>query len=140
MSVKIYYADIKVNLPQRRLLKAHIRTLFLDQQKNLESLTYVFTSDEHLLDVNRNFLNHDYYTDVITFDLSADRKRITGEVYISTERVKENAQQLGVDFLTELHRVMIHGALHLCGYKDKTSKDQLNMRKLEEKYLAKLTT
>jgi probable rRNA maturation factor len=140
MSVKIYYADIKVNLPQRRLLKAHIRTLFLDQQKNLESLTYVFTSDEHLLDVNRNFLNHDYYTDVITFDLSADRKRIIGEVYISIDRVKENAQQLGVDFLTELHRVMIHGALHLCGYKDKTSKDQLNMRKLEEKYLAKLTT
>jgi probable rRNA maturation factor len=140
MSVKIYYADIKVNLPQRRLLKAHIRTLFLDQQKNLESLTYVFTSDEHLLDVNRNFLNHDYYTDVITFDLSADRKRIIGEVYISIDRVKENAQQLGVDFLTELHRVMIHGALHLCGYQDKTSKDQLNMRKLEEKYLAKLTT
>jgi probable rRNA maturation factor len=140
MSVKIYYADIKVNLPQRRLLKAHIRTLFLDHQKNLDSLTYVFTSDEYLLHVNRNFLNHDYYTDVITFDLSADRKRITGEVYISIERVKENAQQLGVDFLTELHRVMIHGALHLCGYKDKTSKDQLNMRKLEEKYLAKLTT
>jgi probable rRNA maturation factor len=140
MSVKIYYADIKVNLPQRRLLKAHIRTLFLDQQKNLDSLTYVFTSDEYLLHVNRNFLNHDYYTDVITFDLSADRKRITGEVYISIERVKENAQQLGVDFLTELHRVMIHGALHLCGYQDKTSKDQLNMRKLEEKYLAKLTT
>jgi len=138
MAVKFYLADIKFVLNHKRQLKKSIEFLFSDQNKDLKSLTYVFTSDEYLLKINQDFLKHDYFTDVITFTLSAEKNKIEGEVYISIDRVKENAKQLATDFSSELHRVMIHGALHLCGYKDKLKRDQFGMRKLEEKYLSKL--
>jgi len=138
MAVKFYLADIKFVLNHKRQLKKSIESLFSDQNKDLKSLTYVFTSDEYLLKINQDFLKHDYFTDVITFTLSAEKNKIEGEVYISIDRVKENAKQLATDFSSELHRVMIHGALHLCGHKDKLKKDQFRMRKLEEKYLFKL--
>jgi len=138
MAVKFYLADIKFVLNHKRQLKKSIEFLFSDQNKDLKSLTYVFTSDEYLLKINQDFLKHDYFTDVITFTLSAEKNKIEGEVYISIDRVKENAKQLATDFSSELHRVMIHGALHLCGHKDKLKKDQFRMRNLEEKYLFKL--
>lgn len=137
MAVKFYFADTKLGLRHRKELKNSIEGIFLDQNKNLQSLTYVFTSDEYLLKINQDFLRHDYYTDVITFTLSTDKEKIEGEVYISVDRVKDNAKKLSVNFSNELHRVMIHGALHLCGYKDKLKKDELRMRQLEEKYLFK---
>ena len=138
MAVKFYLADIKFVLNHKRQLKKSIEFLFSDQNKDLKSLTYVFTSDEYLLKINQDFLKHDYFTDVITFTLSAEKDKIEGEVYISIDRVKDNAKQLTTDFLSELHRVMIHGALHLCGHKDKSKKEEMTMRKLEEKYLSKL--
>ena len=135
MPVKFYFADTKFDLGHRKELKKSIEALFLDQNKGLKSLIYVFTSDEYLLKINQEFLQHDYYTDVITFTLSSVKEKIEGEVYISVDRVKENAKQLAANFSHELYRVMIHGALHLCGYEDKFKNEQLVMRQLEEKYL-----
>jgi rRNA maturation RNase YbeY len=103
----------------------------------LGSLNIIFCSDEHLLGINRDFLQHDYYTDIITFDLSPSSKApLEAELYISVDRVKENASSLGQPFYRELHRVIFHGLLHLMGYKDKQKKDQALMREMEDRLLA----
>lgn len=130
-------ADINVSFGGRTALKAYLRELFSQEGKRLTSLRYIFCSDEYLLQINKDFLQHDYYTDIITFELSddPDTTGTEGEVYISVERVKENALELGQTFQNELLRVILHGALHLCGYKDKTKTDQLVMRRMEDKYL-----
>ena len=104
----------------------------------LGNIDYVFCNDEYLLNINQQFLEHDTYTDIISFDYTMG-KLVGGEIYISTERVSENANYFGVDFNEELHRVIIHGILHFCGYKDKTKEESLIMRGLEEKYLEKLS-
>lgn len=127
----------KVKLQNRIALKAFIPQLFKKEGKSFESLSYIFCSDEYLLEVNNNFLQHDFYTDIITFDLSASKQSPTiGEIYISVDRVKENATTHQTTFELELHRVIFHGALHLCGYKDKTKKDALLMRDKEEDCLS----
>ena len=95
----------------------------------------MFCSDEYLLRINRDYLQHDYYTDIITFDLSEPGGPVQGEIYISVDRVRDNAKELAVSIQKELHRVIFHGVLHLCGYTDKTKQDQARMRALEEKYL-----
>ncbi len=97
----------------------------------MNSLNYVFCSDKRLLEINRKFLNHNYYTDIISFDLAL-KTGVEGEVYISTDRVRKNASTLGLPFKSEIHRVIFHGVLHLCGYKDQTKKDQLQMRQEED--------
>jgi len=101
----------------------------------LARLDYIFCSDDILLQINRSFLKHDFYTDIITFDLSADKINITAEVYISVDRVKENSISLKTGFEDEMLRVLFHGALHLCGYKDKQKADVLLMRKKEDFYI-----
>jgi len=101
-------------------------------------LVYVFCNDEYLLKKNIQFLNHNTLTDVITFDYS-EEEIISGDILISTERVVENAKIFNVNYLTELHRVMVHGLLHLLGYKDKTEKDANTMREKENYYLNKFT-
>ncbi len=116
-------------------LKQRIEQLFKKEQVKLDSLNYVFCSDEYLLQINREFLKHDFYTDIITFDLSEKTGAVIGEVYISLDRVKENAAALGTIFNEELLRVVFHGALHLCGYRDKKKADIEEMRKKEEQYL-----
>ena len=133
--IHFHFLDRTPALTGRNALKQFVETLFDKEQAKLESLTYVFCSDEYLLQVNRAFLKHDFYTDVITFDLSSNKNEVAGEIYISIDRVKENAQTLGVSFRNELHRVIFHGALHLCGYKDKTKADISIMRSREDKYL-----
>jgi len=133
--IHFHFLDRTPALTGRNALKQFVETLFDKEQAKLESLTYVFCSDEYLLQVNRDFLKHDFYTDVITFDLSSNKNEVAGEIYISIDRVKENAQTLGVSFRNELHRVIFHGALHLCGYKDKTKADISIMRSREDKYL-----
>ncbi|MHA4846555.1 rRNA maturation RNase YbeY [Flavitalea antarctica] len=124
-------------LTQRSNIRELLARLAVIEKKQFESLTYVFCSDEYLLEINRQYLKHDFYTDIITFDLSAgkDTPKV-GEIYISLDRVRENAKVHGVTFQTELLRVVFHGALHLCGYKDKTAKESAQMRLLEDKYLA----
>lgn len=101
-------------------------------------LVYIFCNDEYLLKKNIQFLNHNTLTDVITFDYS-EEEIISGDILISTERVVENAKIFNVNYLTELHRVMVHGLLHLLGYKDKIEKDANTMRKKENYYLNKFT-
>jgi probable rRNA maturation factor len=126
-----------VNLQNRKALKTFIPQLFKKEAKTFEALTYIFCSDEYLLNVNKNFLQHDFYTDIITFDLSESKTTPTiGEIYISVDRVKENAITHKTTFELELHRVIFHGALHLCGYKDKTKKDALLMRDKEDDCLS----
>jgi rRNA maturation RNase YbeY len=112
-----------------------VETIFKKENKQLGSIRYVFCSDDFLLEINRTSLNHDYYTDIITFDLSEPNQPIESEVYVSIDRVKENAQNQGFSFKDELCRVVFHGALHLCGYKDKKKDDILIMRKKEDYYL-----
>ena len=102
--------------------------------KELGDISIIFVSDQYLLEMNQKYLNHDYFTDIITFDYCEDNV-ISGDLFISIDRVKENADSFNVDELTEIHRVMIHGVLHLCGYKDKTEEEEKNMRLLENKYL-----
>lgn len=123
-------------LKQRNRLKSFLASTAESSKRPLGSLNIIFCSDEHLLGINRDFLQHDYYTDIITFDLSASSKApLEAELYISVDRVKENAITLGQPFYRELHRVIFHGLLHLLGYKDKQKKDQALMRKMEERLL-----
>jgi len=126
---------LPVSFTQRTLVKEVIRDLFKKEKTKLEQLRYIFCSDEYLLQINKEHLNHNYYTDIITFDLSEESKGVTGEIYISVDRVRDNAQNYDVSIKHELLRVIFHGALHLCGFKDKSNKDQQLMRKAEDKYL-----
>jgi probable rRNA maturation factor len=126
---------LPVSFTQRTLVKEVIRDLFKKEKTRLDQLQYIFCSDEYLLEINKQHLNHNYYTDIITFDLSETPDAVAGEIYISIDRIKDNAQTYKVTFKQELLRVIFHGALHLCGYKDKTQKDQALMRKAEDKYL-----
>lgn len=122
-------------LKNRLPLKAFISKIFKKEGIALKTLEYVFTSDEEVLVINQTYLKHDFYTDIITFDLSSG-DGIEGSVYISVDRVKDNAQNLSTAFNHEIHRVIFHGALHLCGYHDKNKKEIEQMRAQENKYLA----
>jgi probable rRNA maturation factor len=124
-----------IDLRNRTRLKRFLVALFKQQRYPLNELNYIFCSDNYLLDINRQYLNHDYYTDILTFDLSEKGQPINAEIYISVDRVRENAREFGSSVKQELHRVIFHGALHLCGYKDKTPAQEKEMRKMEEKYL-----
>lgn len=119
------------------ILKRVIERLFRAEGRNLQELTYVFCSDEYILDINRRFLHHDFYTDIISFDLSRSIKApLLGEVYISLDTVRSNAASLGISFHAEILRVIFHGPLHFCGYSDKSKKAKVLMRKMEDAYLA----
>ena len=119
-------------------LNLWINNVIKEEEMIIGELVYVLCNDEYLLKKNIQFLNHNTLTDVITFDYSED-KIISGDILISTERVVENAKIFNVNYLTELHRVMVHGLLHLLGYKDKIEKDADTMREKENYYLNKFT-
>lgn len=134
---KIYFfQEVPVSLRNRTLLKQAIAKLVKQSGRELESLNFVFCDDERVLDINKQFLQHDYYTDIISFELSEKSEPLQGEIYISVDRVRENARDLGQSFTRELHRVIIHGVLHFLGYKDKTSAEAARMRKAEEDFLS----
>lgn len=105
-----------------------------NEGKQLSELALVFCSDEYLLDINRKYLDHDYYTDIITFDY-VEGDKIVGDLLISVDRVRENAEQMGIGFNDELNRVIVHGVLHLIGFKDKSESDEHLMREKENEYL-----
>ncbi len=136
MPVQFFSADVRIPALPRRKLKAFVEYLFKKEKKKLLGLSYVFCSDDYILNINRKFLKHDYYTDIITFDISESSAEIQGEIYISIDRVKDNAKQFGQPAKTEMLRVVFHGALHLCGYKDKSKAQQRKMRQLEDDYLS----
>ena len=135
MAVNFFFQEIKITLSGRNRLKQFVEQLFKAEKKTLVSINYIFCSDTNLLVINQQFLKHDYYTDTITFNLSNNPHDIEGEVYISVDRVRENAQKLNTTLKEELYRVIFHGTLHLCGYKDKTIKEKRRMTKAEDKYL-----
>lgn len=124
----------KFKLKKSALIKKWIEKVAAKEKRSVGDLSYVFMSDEELLKINQQFLKHNTYTDIITFDYS-ENKKISGEIFISVDRVEENAKKMGTTFEDEIHRVIIHGVLHLCGYKDKTKIDSDNMRKQEDKAL-----
>jgi rRNA maturation RNase YbeY len=124
-----------ITLKERRRLKAFLTRVFRKEGRTVADLQYIFCSDDYLLTINRQYLGHDYFTDIITFDLSEKNHAINAEIYISVDRLRENAQEYDTSLNKELHRVMFHGALHLCGYKDKTASQRTEMRKMEEKWL-----
>lgn len=116
------------------LISNWLSNVALSENKNIETISVIFCSDDYLLSVNKEYLNHDYYTDIITFDYSVDTE-ISGDLFISIDRVKENATEFNVPFLNELHRVLVHGVLHLCGYGDKSPDEETLMRSKEDFYL-----
>ena len=132
--VRFFFDGVTVPLKDRTALKHQIERLFVSEKRKLKSINYIFCTDQKLLEININYLKHNYYTDIITFNLS-ENQAIWGEIYISWDRIEENAKIFGVSRISELYRVIFHGALHLCGYKDKSSKEKSKMRKKEQYYL-----
>lgn len=131
-----FHFEKLVTLNGRRGLKVFISSIFKAEKINVNTISYVFCSDDYLLNINKQFLKHNYYTDIITFDLSSSSKEPKiAEIYISIDRVMENAQKHEVPLKQELHRVIFHGILHLCGYNDKSVKQIREMRKKEDYYL-----
>jgi len=123
-------------LKDKRRLKIFIKKMIEKENHLAGNLSFIFCTDTFLLDINKRFLKHNDYTDVITFNyLETESKKISGEVYISTDRVEENAQKFKISFDNELHRVMIHGILHLLGYQDNTKTKKKIMREKEDLYL-----
>jgi probable rRNA maturation factor len=135
--VHFHFADTKASLPPRKKLKGFLIELFKSERTSLQQLDYIFCSDPYLRNINVTYLKHDYNTDIITFPLTEKGEPVHGEIYISIDTVKDNALRFNTSFNKELLRVIFHGALHLCNYKDKSSKDQKLMTQMEELYLAK---
>lgn len=135
----ITYLTEEVGMPdiKKRETTEWIKTVTASYGLRVGNITYIFCSDEKILEVNREYLKHDYYTDIITFDY-CEGKRISGDLFISLDTVKTNAEQLGTDYHTELHRVIIHGILHLCGINDKGPGEREIMEKEENKALKML--
>ena len=130
-----YFSSTDFVIKDRPRLTSWIEGVINKESCLLEELVFNFCSDESLLKINKEFLKHDTLTDVIAFDYSAS-KAVSGEVFISVDRVRENAKEFHQDFNDEIRRVMIHGVLHLCGYKDKTPKDKALMSDMENRHLA----
>ena len=135
MAISFNNADKSISLSRRTVLKEFITKQVRKEGFVIKELHYVFCSDKYLLDINRKFLEHDYYTDIISFDLSEARGQLVAEVYISVDRVRDNARNLRTTIKEELLRVIFHGALHFCGYKDKKPKDAELMREMENKWI-----
>jgi len=125
---------VSFQLENKRKISNWLKRVAADEGKKTGDLNYVFVSDEIILDINKKYLNHDYCTDIITFDNSTG-DTASGEMYISIDTVKANAIDYCVDFCDELLRVMLHGILHMCGHKDETAEEQEQMRDTENKYL-----
>lgn len=132
--IKFINHDRKFTVKGKTGLKASLLKLFKREKKKAGVIQYIFCSDEYLLQINKQFLQHDYFTDIITFDLSSG-EMVDAEIYISIDRVKENAKSFSVSYSQEIKRVIIHGALHLCGYRDKTKGEITLMREKESEYL-----
>jgi len=136
IKIRFFANGLRLSLTNRGSLKFFLEKIIKSKGKRLVSINYIFCSDKELLKLNNEFLSHNYYTDILTFDLSESKKEITAEIFISLDRVRDNAVQFNSSIKKELHRVIIHGVLHLCGYSDKTRTEMLKMRKAEDKHLS----
>ncbi|WP_247237964.1 rRNA maturation RNase YbeY [Telluribacter sp. SYSU D00476] len=134
--INFFQEDVSIKVPTPLKTKRWLKAVVEAEGAQLNHLNYIFCSDEYLLNVNREYLEHDYYTDIITFDTSDEGEdQIEGDIFVSIDRVKENAQNLTKSFEDEFRRVLVHGVLHLIGYDDTTDESEAEMRKKEDDYL-----
>jgi probable rRNA maturation factor len=133
--LNFFTEDIDFKLPQSLKTKRWLKTTSKSEGYEISSLNYIFCSDEYLLEINKEYLDHDYYTDIITFDNSEEDNIIEGDIYISVERVRENAQTFQGNVESEMRRVLVHGLLHLIGYNDTSEELKAAMRRKEDEYL-----
>ncbi|MDB4924403.1 rRNA maturation RNase YbeY [Mucilaginibacter sp.] len=136
-AIQFFEEDITYTLKNKTKIRQWINQTIVTEGFTLHGLAFVFCSDAYLLKINQKYLNHDTYTDIITFDNSVKENEITGDIFISIPRIRENAASFNVPGTDELHRVIIHGVLHLLGYKDKTPAAKKKMTKKEDYYLGK---
>lgn len=139
-SINFFSEEIDFKLRNKTILRNWIKVIVKNENQKIEDLNFIFCNDEYLLNINNEYLDHDYYTDIITFDNRENiNDPIASDIFISIDRVKDNSIKLKTTFDQELHRVMIHGILHLLGQGDKTDTEQLQMRKREEASLSLLS-
>lgn len=127
--------EIDFKVPQSVKTTKWIKTISQSEGYKIGDLNYIFCSDDYLLEINRQYLDHDYYTDIITFDNSEEENRLEGDIYVSVDRVRDNAESLNVPFDVELRRVLIHGLLHLMGFEDSDGQLKTQMRAKEDECL-----
>ena len=135
--ITFFEEDIQYKLKDKTKVRQWIKDTIAAEGYQLDELTYIFCSDAYLLQINQQYLDHDTFTDIITFDNSTEKKTVTGDIFISIDRIRENAVKFNQTVADELHRVIIHGVLHLLGYKDKSAADSKKMTQMEDKYLDK---
>jgi probable rRNA maturation factor len=138
-AIRFFDEDINFKLKQKAQVRQWIIDTITNEGYKLSELSYIFCSDAYLLQINQQYLQHDTYTDIITFDNSEQEGKIVGDIFISVDRIRENAAKFNVSEITELHRVMIHGVLHLLGYKDKSTASKEKMTQKEDQYLSART-
>jgi len=134
-AIQFFEEDITYKLKHKPAVRQWITNTIHSEGYKLKELNYIFCSDSYLLQINQQYLDHDTYTDIITFDNSEEEKSITGDIFISIDRIRENAATFNHTETDEIHRVIIHGALHLLGYKDKTVVTKKKMTQKEDFYL-----
>jgi len=135
--IEIFYEDIQPLKLQKSHLKKYIKTLISSEIKNAGEISIIICSDKYLLDINIEYLKHNYYTDIITFNY-VEGSNISGDLFISIDRVKENSIEFNTSLIKELYRVVFHGLLHLIGYNDKTNDEKRIMREKEDLYLGEV--
>jgi rRNA maturation RNase YbeY len=133
--IRFFSENIPYEQPQKRVTQQWLKKQADKEGFSIGDLNYIFCSDEYLLQVNRDYLQHDYYTDIITFDQSEEESKIEGDIFVSVDRVKDNANQINVEPQHEMKRVLAHGLLHLCGYGDKSDAEAQLMRQKEEEWI-----
>jgi probable rRNA maturation factor len=133
--INFHYSSGNFYFPNRTGLKKFIAAYLRRQGRSIETVNIIFCTDKEILRVNRQFLNHDFYTDIITFELSEKNQALLADIFISTDRVRENSKAFQTSFNNELHRVIFHGFLHLLGFRDKTNKSTAEMRNKEAELL-----
>ena len=136
MPVYFFEEDISFNLNKEESIQSWIENIIQTEKRVLGDLNFIFCSDQHLHEINLNYLKHDTYTDIITFDNSENVEEISGDIFISVDRVEANSRDMAIAFDEELNRVMIHGVLHLIGYNDKTDEEKRQMREKEDACLS----
>jgi probable rRNA maturation factor len=133
--IRFHCEDISYKLPNKIATRNWLMRLIIEEGFKSNDINFIFTSDEYLLEINKKYLGHDYYTDVITFDYS-EMNAIGGDVFLSYDRMKNNCKTLKINEIDEVNRVLAHGVLHLCGYNDKTKQDKREMTSKEDYYLS----
>ncbi|MRX47562.1 rRNA maturation RNase YbeY [Pedobacter puniceum] len=137
LPINFFEEDTTYDLKHKNAVRNWINTTIEEEKHQLQELNFIFCSDTYLLSINQQYLNHDTFTDIITFDNSEEKGIIYGDIFISIDRIKENAKTFKVAVSDELHRVIIHGTLHLLGYPDKKKEEKAKMTEMEDFYLAK---